>query len=293
MKQKIFDLMPPATLVALLLFWANVPKAWLVQQWLLPVVTFVVIAFVQVLEYFNERHEGWRLNKTEFFTDIFYAVLYSTAISWATSTLADEPMMALKKSLGIATPWVTNLPFLLQVLMVMTIWELGQYWMHRLMHNNALLWSTHAPHHHITQLNAMKGYVGNPIELFLISLGVVVLFDWNLAAMFAGFSCLSAISVYAHANVRADPPIWYAYAFTTIRNHSLHHTAISYEDTRCNYGNSLIIMDRMFGTYREGESEIVGQGDRMRLSIKEQWLFPFQTWLDRMKDRPNSPTSAN
>ena len=139
----------------------------------------------------------------------------------------------------------------------------------------------------------MKGYVGNPIELFLISLGVVVLFDWNLAAMFAGFSCLSAISVYAHANVRADPPIWYAYAFTTIRNHSLHHTAISYEDTRCNYGNSLIIMDRMFGTYREGESEIVGQGDRMRLSIKEQWLFPFQTWLDRMKDRPNSPTSAN
>ncbi len=293
MKQKIFDLMPPATLVALLLFWANVPKAWLVQQWLLPVVTFVVIAFVQVLEYFNERHEGWRLNKTEFFTDIFYAVLYSTAISWATSTLADEPMMALKKSLGIATPWVTNLPFLLQVLMVMTIWELGQYWMHRLMHNNALLWSTHAPHHHITQLNAMKGYVGNPIELFLISLGVVVLFDWNLAAMFAGFSCLSAISVYAHANVRADPPIWYAYAFTTIRNHSLHHTAISYEDTRCNYGNSLIIMDRMFGTYREGESEIVGQGDRMRLSIKEQWLFPFQTWLDRMKDRPSSPTSAN
>ncbi len=293
MKQKIFDLMPPATLVALLLFWANVPKAWLVQQWLLPVVTFVVIAFVQVLEYFNERHEGWRLNKTEFFTDIFYAVLYSTAISWATSTLADEPMMALKKSLGIATPWVTNLPFLLQVLMVMTIWELGQYWMHRLMHNNALLWSTHAPHHHITQLNAMKGYVGNPIELFLISLGVVVLFDWNLAAMFAGFSCLSAISVYAHANVRADPPIWYAYAFTTIRNHSLHHTAISYEDTRCNYGNSLIIMDRMFGTYREGESEIVGQGDRRRLSIKEQWLFPFQTWLDRMKDRPSSPTSAN
>ena len=293
MKQKIFDLMPPATLVALILFWANVPKAWLVQQWLLPVVTFVVIAFVQVLEYINTRHEGWRLNKAEFFTDIFYVLLNSTAISWATRTLADEPMMALKKSIGIATPWVTNLPFLLQVLMVMTIWELGQYWMHRMMHNNALLWSTHAPHHHITQLNAMKGFVGNPIELFLISLGVVVLFDWNLAAMFAGFSCLSAISIYAHANVRADPPIWYAYVFTTIRNHSLHHTAISYEDTRCNYGNSLIIMDRIFGTYRDGESEVVGQGDRRRLSIKEQWLFPFQTWLGRLKDGPSSPTSAN
>lgn len=293
MKQKIFNLMPPATLVALLLFWANAPKAWLGQPWLLPVVIFGVMALVQVLEFFNERHEGWRLNKTEFFTDIFYAVVISTAIIWATRTFAEEPMMTVKSSLGIATPWITTLPFLVQVLMVMTIWEIGQYWMHRLMHNNALLWSTHAPHHHITQLNAMKGFVGNPIELFLIGLGVVVLFDWDLAAMFAGFSCLSAISIYAHANLRANPPIWYSFVFTTIRHHSLHHTAISYEDTRCNYANSMIIMDRIFGTYREGESEIVGQGDRRRLSIKQQWLFPFQPWLDRMKQERRPPSSIN
>lgn len=293
MKQKIFDLMPPATLMALVLFWANAPKAWLGRPWLLPVVIFGVMALVQLLEFFNERHEGWRLNKTEFFTDIFYAVVISTAISWATRTFAEEPMMTLKSSLGIATPWITTLPFLVQVLMVMTIWEIGQYWMHRLMHNNALLWSTHAPHHHITQLNAMKGYVGNPIELFLIGLGVVVLFDWDLAAMFAGFSCLLAISIYAHANLRADPPIGYSYIFTTIRHHSLHHTAISYEDTRCNYANAMIIMDRIFGTYREGESEIVGQGDRRRLSIRQQWLFPLQPWLDRMKQERRPPPSIN
>lgn len=293
MKQKIFDLMPPATLIALLVFWANAPKTWLDQWWLLTVVGFVVIAFVLMLEYFNERYEGWRLNKTEFFTDLFYVALNSTVISWATRTLADEPMMALKKSLGVATPWVSTLPFLVQVLMVMTIWELGQYWMHRWMHNNALLWSLHAPHHHVTQLNAAKGYVGNPIELFLIGLGVVVMFDWDMEAMLAGFSCLTAIAIYAHANVRADPPIWYSYVFTTIRNHSLHHTALSYEDTRCNYGNSMIIMDRLFGTYREGESEVVGQGDRRRLSIKEQWLFPVQMWLDRMKEERSPPASRN
>ena len=291
MKQKIFDLMPPATLVVLLLFWANVPQALVEQWWLLMVVGFVVVGFVQLLEFFNERHEGWRINRTEFATDIFYVALGATAISWVTRKLADEPMMALKESLGIATPWVTTLPFLVQVLAVMTLWEIGQYWMHRLMHNNALFWSTHAPHHHITQLNAMKGYVGNPIELFLISLGVIVLFDWDMRAMFAGISCLSAIAIYAHANVRADPPAWYAFFFTTIRHHSLHHTALSYEDTRCNYGNSMIIMDRIFGTYKEGESEVVGQGDRKRLSIKEQWLFPFQPLIDRFKGRSNAATN--
>ena len=293
MKQKFFDLLPPITVAALLLFWANVPKAWVDSWWLMMVVGFAVVAFVQVLEFFNERHAGWRLNKTELATDIFYVALGATAITWVTRTLAEDPMMALKTSLGLTTPWVTSLPFLVQVVMVIVLWEFGQYWMHRLMHNNSVFWSTHAPHHHITQLNAMKGYIGNPIELFLISLGVVVLFDWNMAAMFAGFSCLSAISIYAHANVRSDPPRWYSFFFTTIQHHSLHHTALSYEDTRCNYGNSLILMDRIFGTFREGESSVVGQGDRKRLSIPEQWLFPFQPWLDRIKQKRAQAASAS
>ena len=55
---------------------------------------------------------------------------------------------------------------------------------------------------------------------------------------------------------------------------------MSYEDTRCNYGNSVIFWDRVFGTYREGESAVVGQDDRKRLSIREQWLFPVLPWLE-------------
>ncbi|MGC6766871.1 sterol desaturase family protein, partial [Escherichia coli] len=86
----------------------------------------------------------------------------------------------------------------------------GQYWMHRLMHNSAPFWLTHAPHHHITQLNAAKGYVGNPIELFLISLSVVALFDLKLTAIFCAVNVLGVVSTFAHANVRSDPPIWYS-----------------------------------------------------------------------------------
>jgi sterol desaturase/sphingolipid hydroxylase (fatty acid hydroxylase superfamily) len=291
MKQKFFDLLPPLTIAAVLLFWANVPKAWLDQWWLLMVVIFVVLGFVQLLEYFAERHEGWRLNRTEFATDVFYVALGATLINWLTTTLAEPPVLAAKEALGIATPWITSLPFLVQAAMVIVIFEFGQYWMHRLMHNNSWFWATHAPHHHITQLNAMKGYVGNPIELFLISLGVIALFDWDKAALFAGISVGSTVAIYAHANVRANPPIWYSFFFTTIRHHSLHHTALSYEDTRCNYGNSLILLDRIFGTYKEGESTVVGQGERRRLSIPEQWIYPFQPIIDRMKARRAAPTN--
>jgi sterol desaturase/sphingolipid hydroxylase (fatty acid hydroxylase superfamily) len=294
MKQSVFNLLPPATVAAVVLFWAYGPADWISRPWSIIAGVAVTTAFVLLLERLHERHATWRMDRREFATDLFYMVLGSTAIAWATNTFSEEPLRALKQSLGISTGWAMQLPFVVQVALVVFLVEFGQYWMHRLMHNNAFLWSTHAPHHHLTQLNAMKGAVGNPIELFLISLSVVALFDLPQAAVFCGFNVLTAVSTFAHANVRADPPRWYAFFFTTIRNHSLHHTALSYEDTRCNYGNSLILLDRLFGTYRDGESAVVGQDDRKRLTIWEQWTFPARPVIARLSaKRPRSTTVVN
>lgn len=285
------DLLPPATLAAVISFWAFGPASWIEKPWSIIVAVAFITLFVQLLEMVLERHEGWRLNKREFFTDLFYVILNGTVIASASSMLAEEPLMAAKASLGISTQWAMQMPFLLQVALVVFLIEFGQYWMHRLMHNWTPFWLTHAPHHHITQLNAMKGAVGNPIELFLISLSVVALFDLPQAALFCGFSVLTVVSTYAHANVRSDPPLFYSFFFTTIRHHSLHHST-DYEATRCNYGNSLILIDRMFGTYREGESVIVGQDERKRLSIPEQFIFPFQPLIARVKAKRSQSASV-
>jgi sterol desaturase/sphingolipid hydroxylase (fatty acid hydroxylase superfamily) len=285
MKQRLFDLVPPAGIAAVVLFWSLGPKGLIDNPWTVVVVGLLILAVVQVLEFVHERHSGWRLDTREFVTDLYYVILSNTAIAWATVALAETSLLAAKKALGIGTPWAMQLPFVAQVALVVFLIEFGQYWMHRLMHTNAFFWSTHAPHHHLTQLNAMKGAVGNPLELFLISLSVVALFDLPLAAVFCAINVLGVISTFAHANVKSNPPIWYAYFLTTIRNHSLHHTALSYEDTRCNYGNSLILLDRIFGTYREGESSVVGQDDRKRLTIVEQTLFPVQPLVDKIKAR--------
>ncbi|WP_332782771.1 sterol desaturase family protein [Sphingomonas sp. PB2P19] len=274
----------PVMVAAVVLFWALGPKDWIASPWSVVVATLLTTALIQALEWVNERHASWRLTKREFFTDVFYVVLSYTVIAWATRTLADDPLVALKQSLGIATPWAMQMPFVLQVALVVVLIEFGQYWMHRLMHNQAFFWSTHAPHHHLTQLNAMKGAVGNPIELFLITLSVVALLDLPQAAIFCGLNILTVVSTFAHANTRFDPPRWYGFVFTTIRNHSLHHST-SYEATRCNFGNSLILLDRIFGTYCEGEAELVGQDERRRLSVPEQFLFPARPLIDRIKAR--------
>ena len=290
-KDRVFNHIPPAMIALVLAFWAFGPKAALENPWTLAVTSPLIVITVLILEQVHERHAGWRLNRREFFTDLFYVVLSATVIAWLTKTLADDPLAAAKASLGITTQWAKQMPWLAQVALVIFLIEFGQYWMHRLMHNWTPFWLTHAPHHHITQLNAAKGAVGNPIELFLISLSVVALFDLEATAIFAALNTLGVISVFAHANVRSDPPRWYSFVFTTIRHHSLHHST-DYESTRCNYGNSLILLDRIFGTYREGEGVVVGQGDRKRLSIMEQTMFPFQPMIDAYKARRDKAREA-
>ena len=284
MRKTFFNLLPPIMIALVVLFWAYGPAVLLRNSWTIVVTSAVITAVVQALEWVNERHVGWRLNRREFFTDLFYVVLSATAIAWATVKFSEEPLRAAKHALGITTEWAMHMPFLAQVALVIFLVEFGQYWMHRAMHNWTPLWLTHAPHHHITQLNAMKGAVGNPLELFLITLSVVALFDLPPTAEFCAYNVLNVIATFAHANVRSDPPKWYSYFFTTIRHHSLHHS-VTYEDTRYNYGNSLILLDRIFGTYREGESAIVGQDERRRLSIWEQFIFPARPVIEKIRAR--------
>jgi sterol desaturase/sphingolipid hydroxylase (fatty acid hydroxylase superfamily) len=290
MKRIVFRFFQPTTLALIVLFWTSVPASLLDKAWSITVASIATLAMVQALEWVNERHASWRLSPREFLTDLFYLILYYAVISTLETKLAEEPLASAKHALGITTDWAMHLPFVVQVALVVFLIEFGQYWMHRLMHNS-FVWWTHAPHHHITQLNAAKGLVGNPLELFLVSLSVIALFDLPKNAVFCAFNVLTAVSAFAHANVRFDPPRWYAYIFTTVEAHSLHHS-VGYNETRCNYANALLLCDHLFGTFRAGESECVGQDERKRLSIRQQFVFPARPLIAMIKARLGKSASA-
>ena len=291
MKRTVFTLIQPATLALIVLFWATVPASLVDKAWVITAISIGTLAMVQGLEFVNERHASWRMNLREFLTDLFYVTLYFAVISTAETKLAEEPLAAAKHALGITTDWAMHLPFVAQVALALFVMEFGQYWLHRLMHNS-FLWWTHAPHHHITQLNAAKGLVGNPLELFLVSLSVIALFDLPLNAVFCAYNLIGAVSAFAHANVRFDPPRWYAYLFTTVEAHSLHHT-VGFAETRCNYANALILCDRMCGTFRPGEAEVVGQDERKRLLISQQFMFPLRPFMAMIKPNPDKSASTS
>ena len=92
MKQSLFNLLPPATVAAILIFWAVAPAAWVDTWWTITAVGLVVLAFVQAMEWVNERHAGWRINRQELLTDLFYVLFGISAISWTSEALANSPM---------------------------------------------------------------------------------------------------------------------------------------------------------------------------------------------------------
>lgn len=290
MKKSLLSLLQPAIVALIIVFWASVPASWIKDAWTITAASITTMAMVQLLEFVGERHAGWRMSPRELLTDLFYLILFYGVISGVGKALADDPLASAKHALGITTSWAMHLPFIGQAALTLFVIEFGQYWMHRAMHHS-FLWWTHAPHHHITQLNALKGLVGNPMELFLVSLSVIALFDLPQNALFCGFNVLTAVSSFAHANVRFDPPRWYSYFFTTVTAHSLHHS-VGYAETRCNYANSLILIDRLFGTFREGESAVVGQDERRRLSIRQQFEFPFRPMVAMIRARSGKSASA-
>lgn len=271
-------------MLVILLFWTLAPTSLVSKPSTILIAGALTKIVILGLEWVNERHASWRMTWHEFLTDLFYVGLGYTLIRYTRKHWGDGSLEAAKHAMGLSTKWLEHAPFLLQVALLILLIEFGQYWLHRAMHRWQPLWLTHAPHHYVTQLNALKGAVGNPIELFLVGLSITALFDFSLPSVFCAGNVIGAVVLFAHANVRFNPPRWYAFVFTTIEHHSLHHS-VDYESTRCNYANALILCDRLCGTFRAGESAEVGQDSQRRLSIKEQFLFPFMPFIDRIKAR--------
>jgi uncharacterized membrane-anchored protein len=59
-KQTLVNLIPPAMIVAVVLFWAFIPEALAKHPATIIVAGLVITAIVLGLEFLFERHAGWR-----------------------------------------------------------------------------------------------------------------------------------------------------------------------------------------------------------------------------------------
>lgn len=291
LKQFVFSWFQPTILFALLAFWYYAPNSIAKTSTAVGLrIGFTILLLG--LEWINPRYESWRLTWKELATDLFYVGLAMTIVRILESFIGSDVIIEhLQSWLHLDKfVWFTSLPILLQAFLIAFIFDFGQYWMHRAMHNWYPLWLPHSVHHYITQFNVNKGTIGNPIELFLIGLGIGGLFDFVPRAVLLAGAFGMAVGVYQHINVRFNSPRWWRYLFNTTEHHSLHHSR-DYESTRCNYSGSFIFIDRMFGTCVDGEAELLGMEGGRRMSIREQMTYPLTEGWKVLKHRgPRSMT---
>jgi sterol desaturase/sphingolipid hydroxylase (fatty acid hydroxylase superfamily) len=284
-KRLFFTWFQPAVLFGLIAFWYYAPSSIATASTAIAIgIGFKVLLLV--MEWLTPRHESWNLTWKELCTDLFYVGLGYTVLRLIEGYIGDGAMIeAIQGSFDMDKfTWFLAMPLLVQAFLISFIFDFGQYWMHRGMHNWYPLWLTHAPHHFITQLNINKGAVGNPIELFLIGLGIGGFFDFlPRAALLAGTLGL-AVGTYQHINVRFNTPRWWRFLFNTTEHHSVHHSQ-DYEASRSNYSAVWIIIDRMFGTCVDGEAELLGMEGGRRMSIRETMVYPFTEGWNSVKNR--------
>ena len=250
------------------------------------VVTFFILApipIIWLIERLLPANKQWWLSGRELLTDVFW-ILTSYFIWYPLfAQYYDAPISQLFHYLGQAV----NLPIKLQsdsVLIVMTMAlvaiaaiEFIGYWIHRLQHRFMLFWRMHATHHHVTKMSVARATRTHPLEIIGLNLGAVVVLAFFQASanLIATVLVFRVVTAYInHANLPLSPGV-FGWVFNTPRWHQYHHS-IKLEQSNANYGCTLIIWDRLFGTFKSGEDiPAIGNGTGKPLSIWTQLALPF------------------
>jgi alkylglycerol monooxygenase len=132
--------------------------------------------------------------------------------------------------------------------------DLSYYWAHRMSHEINLFWGGHVVHHQSEEYNLS-------VALRQSSLQVVWTFAFSLPIAFLGFetfdfALISALNTlyqfWIHTETINKLPRWFEFIFNTPSHHRVHHGRNpKYIDK--NHAGSLIIWDRMFGTFQPEE----------------------------------------
>lgn len=150
-------------------------------------------------------------------------------------------------------PLVPAMPLIAQSGIAIIAFSLVSYGLHRLMHRSDFLWRWHAVHHSDRQLDFSTGFRAHPFETILSAASLAlttVLLGLDPWAVAAALIVLHALDLASHSNLvmpRAAERVL-GQLVVTPAIHARHHSADRSEHDS-NFGNGLILWDRVFGTF--------------------------------------------
>ena len=165
--------------------------------------------------------------------------------------------------------------------------DLRYYWYHRIAHRSRWVWAEHVIHHssqHYNLSTALRqSWTGTFTGMFLLRLPLVLIgFHPLLIVFVGGLNLVYQFWIHTEAIGRMWRPI--ELIFNTPSHHRVHHaTNPRYLDA--NYAGTLIVWDRMFGTFvPELDEDMPRYGIVRNVGTFNPLRLAFHEWIDMFRD---------
>ncbi len=165
--------------------------------------------------------------------------------------------------------------------------DLRYYWYHRIAHRVRWVWAEHVNHHssqHYNLTTALRqSWTGQITGMFILQVPLVLLgFHPAVIAFVYGFNLIYQFWIHTEAIGKMWKPV--ELIFNTPSHHRVHHaTNPRYLDA--NFAGTLIIWDRLFGTFVEELPEDMPRYGIVRnIGTFNPMRVAFHEWVGMLKD---------
>lgn len=232
-----------------------------------------VFAGLAVLERFLPRRKPVQPGLRRWFTNLALVVIDTATVRVLALAL---PILAVAAAvdagqLGFGLFNQLNWPIWVELVLAVVILDFAIWLQHLITHKVPLFWRFHRVHHADRDFDVTTALRFHPLEIAasaLFKVGLVYLLGPSALAVVLFEVLLNATAMFNHANLAL--PAWLDRALrlvlVTPDMHRVHHSARR-DEHDSNYGFSLSVWDRIFGTYK---AQPVAGHDGMTVGLEWQ-----------------------
>jgi sterol desaturase/sphingolipid hydroxylase (fatty acid hydroxylase superfamily) len=214
----------------------------------LPIVVVGIV--IVALEYWFPERLDWRPRWADVKADALFMAVVQIALPRLLAFIVILAASSWMHSHAQSGWWPHAWPLALQAVAMVLAVDLMRYWLHRACHRYDILWRLHEVHHSPDILYVVNVGRFHPIEKTLhFSLDTLpfVLLGVAPEVIACYFLLYSVNGLFQHSNVRLRYG-WLNYVVGSAETHRWHH-ARDPRTASCNFGNTTIVWDLLFGTW--------------------------------------------
>jgi sterol desaturase/sphingolipid hydroxylase (fatty acid hydroxylase superfamily) len=201
----------------------------------------------------------WHAGISDLKTDAVFMAIVQVALPRLLGVVTATAIAAWMHDHSRSVVWPRAWPLASQIALMVLIVDFFRYWLHRACHHYPRLWRLHEVHHSPEILYTLNVGRFHPLEKclhFAVDTVPFLLMGAGPAVIAGYFLMYSVNGFFQHSNLRLRYG-WLNYLVGSAETHRWHH-ARDVATASCNFSNTTIIWDLVFGTWYLPRGETVG-----------------------------------